>query len=153
MKLGMQHQISSDYQKTSKLENSIQSALIKQGDITVIRKQPVARTKYHNKKTEIDGILFDSQKEANRYSELKLLEKTEEIWLLRTQPKFELQPSFVDSSGHKQRAITYSADFYYQDKKTKRFIVEDCKGMKTEVYKLKKKLFLKLFPQYIFVEV
>lgn len=95
--------------------------------------------KYHAKKTTIDGITFDSRKEANRYAELKLLERAGEIKNLRLQVPFTLQESFT-LHGKKYRPITYIADFVYeQDGRT---IVEDTKGMRTQVYKLKKKLFL-----------
>lgn len=107
--------------------------------------------KYHNKKIEVDGITFDSMKEAKRYYELKQLESVGVIDGLLIHPKFELQESFVNREWGKQRPITYSADFIYQqDDQT---IVEDVKGMKTDVYKLKKKLFLKKYPDVIFREV
>ena len=48
--------------------------------------------KYRNKKVEVDGILFDSKKEANRYMELKLLEKAGEITDLKRQVRYELIP-------------------------------------------------------------
>ena len=51
------------------------------------------RNKYGNKKTVVDGITFDSRKEAKRYQELKLLEKAGEIKDLRRQVKYELIPS------------------------------------------------------------
>ena len=97
------------------------------------------RHKYHAKKTTIDGITFDSQKEANRYAELKLLERAGEIKHLQLQVPFTLQEAFT-LHGKKYRPITYIADFVYeQDGRT---IVEDTKGMRTQVYQLKKKLFL-----------
>lgn len=98
-------------------------------------------SKYHNTKVEVDGIRFDSLKEANRYCELKLLERGKAIRSLVLQPKFELQTAFVNADGKKQRAITYTADFMYYDIGEDKAIVEDVKGMKTEVYKIKKKLF------------
>ena len=95
-------------------------------------------SKYHNEKTEVDGIVFDSRKEANRYRELKLLEKAGEISGLKLQEKFELIPAIYEYGVCVQRAITYVADFVY--KENGETIVEDVKGMKTDVYKLKKKL-------------
>lgn len=95
-------------------------------------------SKYHNKKTVVDGIVFDSKKEANRYRELKLLEKAGEISDLRLQVKFELVPAIYEYGVCVQRAVTYIADFVYRE--NGETIVEDVKGMKTEVYKLKKKL-------------
>lgn len=95
--------------------------------------------KYNAKKTELDGIVFDSRKEANRYAELKLLERAGHIEDLTLQPKFELQESF-SVNGKKHRAITYSADFQYVEHgKT---VVEDTKGFVTEVFKIKQKLLL-----------
>lgn len=96
--------------------------------------------KYHNKKTEIDGITFDSIKEGMRYSELKLLEKAGVIKDLVLQPRYELQPSY-EINGRKVRKIEYVADFEYFDNEKKTKVIEDCKGMRTDIYKLKKKLF------------
>lgn len=109
--------------------------------------------KYGNKKTEIDGYKFDSLREKNRYCELKLLVKAKKIYQLDLQPRFELQRGFEDGLGKKHRKIEYVADFAYLDANKGKFIVEDVKGMKTEVYKLKKKLFLYKFPNYIFCEI
>ena len=95
--------------------------------------------KYRNRKTVVDGIEFASKKEAERYKFLRILEKTGQIKDLKTQVKFELQPSF--RYHDKQiRAIYYVADFvYFRDGKK---VVEDTKGFITEVYKLKSKMFL-----------
>lgn len=96
-------------------------------------------TKYKSVKTEINGINFASKKEASRYMELVTLEKHGDIYGLEFQVPFELQPKFK-INGKTVRAIKYVADFVYFDKK-KKIHVEDVKGMRTEVYKLKKKLF------------
>lgn len=101
--------------------------------------------KYFNKKTIVDGIQFDSKKEANRYCELKLLEKAGHIKNLSLQPRFILQPSFK-KNGKTYRKIEYVGDFMYlQDGK---IIVEDTKGHETEVFKLKHKLFEHKYPDY-----
>ena len=94
-----------------------------------------------NKKTEIDGILFSSKKEAKRYSELKWLEKAKKIEELEVQKMFELQAKFEDKKSKKsiQRPITYICDFFYYDKERGWYVVEDVKGIKTEVYRMKKK--------------
>lgn len=90
-------------------------------------------SKYHAKRTTIDDITFASKKEAMRYRELKLLERAGEIENLQLQVPYIL----IDKSKY-GRAIKYVADFVYQEKgKT---IVEDSKGFKTDVYKLKKRL-------------
>ena len=99
-------------------------------------------SKYHNKKTIIDGIKFDSKKEGYRYLYLKELENKGIIKNLQRQVKYELQPSFK-YNDKTIRAITYIADFVYE--KDNKIIVEDVKGIKTDVYKLKKKLFLYIF--------
>ena len=102
-------------------------------------------SKYHNRKTILDGIEFDSVKEAERYSILKLLLKCGEICDLKLQPKFILQEAF-NKNGKHFKAITYSADFQYFDKKKNMTIVEDVKGVGTDVFKLKLKLFEYKFP-------
>ena len=94
--------------------------------------------KYHNRKTEIDGIKFDSKREANRYIELKLMEQAKAIQDLKLQVKFPL----VKKSSHGQEVV-YVADFvYYEDGK---MVVEDSKGYRTDVYKLKKRLMAELY--------
>lgn len=94
------------------------------------------RNKYGNKKVEIDGIKFDSKKEAKRYIELKALEASGEIHYLVLQPKFELIPK---QQG--ERACNYIADFSYSENGNTKVVVEDTKGMKTPDYIIKRKLF------------
>ncbi len=104
------------------------------------------KLKYRNIKIEVDGIKFDSKAEYKRYTELKLFERVKNISDLELQVKFELQPSFVDNQGVKQRAITYVADFVY--KENNKIIVEDLKSVATakdSTYKIKKKMLLWLF--------
>lgn len=96
--------------------------------------------KYHNKKVICDGITFDSIKEKKRYIELKLLERAGVIKDLKLQYEFELQPAFI-LNKKKIRKISYIADFYYFDNKLNDYVIEDTKGMRTEVYKIKKKMF------------
>lgn len=99
-------------------------------------------SKYHNKKVMIDNIVFDSKKEANYYTYLKLLQNSGKIQNLQLQKKFILQDKFK-LNNKTRRAITYKADFVYvQDGKTH---VIDTKGFRTETYKIKKKLFEKKF--------
>lgn len=95
--------------------------------------------KYGARKTEANGILFDSKKEAARYQELRLLEKAGEIHNLRLQVPFELQPKFR-KNGKTWRAVTYIADFVYLTKEGEE-VIEDVKGMRTDVYRLKRKMF------------
>ena len=99
-----------------------------------------AGNKYGNIKTVVDGIKFDSKKEANRYQELKVLKSIGKIENLKLQPRYELQPKYR-INGRNIRNLEYKADFEYIDKKTGEIITEDVKGMKTPVYKIKKKLF------------
>lgn len=94
-------------------------------------------SKYHAKKTVIDGIEFDSAKEAKRYAKLRDMEEAGKIQGLCLQVPFELLPSF-ECDGVKYRGMKYIADFvYYRDGGQ---VVEDCKGFKTPEYKMKKKL-------------
>ena len=112
-------------------------------------------SKYRAKKTVVDGIKFDSKKEARRYGELKLLERGGAITGLTLQPKFELIPT-IRRKGETLRKISYFADFKYYDCNKKKNIVEDVKSeaTKTDVYKLKKRLFLmKYGDEYDFLEV
>jgi len=88
-------------------------------------------SKYRSVKTTIDGIKFDSKKEAKRYQELKILERVGEVKSLELQPRYDLIVNTV-------KIGFYKADFrYIQDEKE---VVEDVKGMKTPIYNLKKKL-------------
>ena len=110
-------------------------------------------SKYRARKTVVDGIKFDSKKEARRYGELKLLEKGKVISDLKLQPKFELIPK-QKYQGKTIRKTSYIADFQYYDIKNDKVIVEDVKGYLTDVYKLKKKMFLyKYGDKYDFREI
>lgn len=103
--------------------------------------------KYHNQKTTIDGIVFDSKKEAKRYTVLRSLQESGYIKDLKLQVPFELIPK---QSG--ERAVKYVADFAYYDLEKEISVVEDVKGYKTDVYKLKRKLFKYRYPEYTFLE-
>lgn len=98
--------------------------------------------KYNAVVAEIDGHLFPSKAEANRYQELKLMIQSGEICDLELQPVFILQESFKDATGKRHRAIAYVADFRYVDVQAGKQIIEDVKGMQTDVFKLKLKLLL-----------
>lgn len=110
------------------------------------------KNKYYNKKVTVDGITFDSKKEANRYCELRLLERAGQIKNLERQKVFELIPTQreilpeKDKHGnHKlgkviERPVKYIADFvYYENGK---MVVEDTKGVRTTDYVIKRKLLL-----------
>lgn len=94
----------------------------------------VKSNKYHNTKVVVDGYTFDSILESRRYEELKFLERSKVITDLQRQVKFVL----IDKSKY-GREISYIADFtYYENGK---YIVEDVKGVLTDVFKLKARLF------------
>lgn len=90
-------------------------------------------SKYHSIRVEQDGYVFDSKAEAARYSELKLLERACAIERLEVHPKFPL-----DVNG--ERVGTYIGDFRYTKLPEHQVVVEDVKGVRTAVYRLKKKL-------------
>lgn len=109
------------------------------------------RNKYHNKKAVVDGIVYDSKKEAARHEELLLLERAGVIQNLQRQVKYVLipsqrEPDTVGSRGgiHKGKTIekecAYYADFVYEE--DGQTVVEDAKGMRTTEYVIKRKLML-----------
>ncbi len=102
------------------------------------------KSKYRNKKVVVDGITFDSLKESKRYKELKELEHYGYIKDLELQPKFLIQGKYK-KNGKTIRAIHYIADFRYFDVEKGKYVIEDVKGVKTDVYKLKKKLVEKIY--------
>ena len=100
----------------------------------------VKQTKYHNRKTMHQGIGFDSQKEANRYQELLLLERAGCIRSIELQPRYDL-------IVNEQKCGFYRGDFRYKEVATDSVILEDVKSpaTKTAVYQLKKKLVKALY--------
>ena len=103
-------------------------------------------SKYHARKTTVDGITFDSRREADRYLVLKSMEEEGAIEDLRRQVRYELIPAF-DVDGSHYRPVFYVADFaYVEDGKE---VVEDVKGMRTDTYKLKAKLFARRYGKVI----
>lgn len=92
-------------------------------------------SKYNAKRTEVDGYVFDSKAEAGRYSVLKMLEKADGADRIS---ELELQPKFLLIINGK-KVGTYIADFRYIDSRGNT-VIEDVKGMKTPVYRLKKKI-------------
>lgn len=99
--------------------------------------------KYRNRKTVVDNIKFYSVLEANRYRELMLLQRAKEISNLKLQVPFVLQEGFK-KNGKTHRKIEYIADFVYEE--NGQTIVEDTKGMETETFKIKQKLFEYKYP-------
>lgn len=105
--------------------------------------------KYHNTKTVADGIKFDSKLEAERYTQLKILERAGVIRDLELQPSFELLPSFR-KNGKTWRKTVYKADFRYILADGDKTIIEDVKGSTaviTDVFRLKQKLFEYKYPE------
>jgi hypothetical protein len=109
------------------------------------------KQKYNAKKVTVDGITFDSKREAEYYCTLKLKVVAGEVESFELQPEFILQESFMDKHGHKVRAIKYRADFRvaYTDKRVE---IVDTKGYRTKEYQIKKKLLLAKYPDIDFIE-
>ena len=124
-----------------------------------------SKLKYGSKKTILDGIAFDSKKEANRWAELRILEKAGKIEDLRRQVKFVLIPAqYEDSTEVYQRGVNkgkpkrgkllehecaYVADFVYRVTETGQTTVEDVKGCKVskayDIFVIKRKLMLERY--------
>lgn len=118
------------------------------------------QSKYNNEPTTVNGIKFDSKKEARRYEELMVMLRAGEIRNLRLQAQYTLQESFITPEGTRIRAIKYVADFAY-DRRNKpnrnqpdlnepvcwTHVVEDVKSRatKTPQYEMKKKLMYEKF--------
>ena len=98
------------------------------------------QSKYKNKKACADGYEFDSKKERNYYLKLKTMQDLGLIKDLELQKEYILQDSFK-INNKTRRKITYKADFSYVSTEDDKLHVVDVKGFKTDVYKLKKKLF------------
>ena len=111
--------------------------------------------KYHSKKVKVNGEVFDSKKEFNRWCELRLLERAGKIRDLQRQVKFELLPAqyrvSTTRTGQKrmciERAVSYVADFVYKEQLVQDgdfcvTVVEDTKGVRTTDYIIKRKLLL-----------
>ena len=102
-------------------------------------------SKYGAQKTEVDGITFASKHEAHRYVELKYMERAHLISGLQLQRRYTLIGAQKDKSGKViERPVSYVADFVYKNEKGET-VVEDAKGMKTDVYKIKRKLMLSIY--------
>jgi hypothetical protein len=123
------------------IQKQIRSQLAKKTRLEEIadEENPEKKSKYSSAKTDVDGIRFDSKKEADFYAELKLREKAGEITHLRLQPRYLLQEAFKHE-GKQYREMEYVADFeYIENGET---VVVDVKGFRTAVYMIKRKLFL-----------
>ena len=107
----------------------------------LVRVQSRKKNKYNARKTTVCGHTFDSKREADYYLELLARKQTGEIVRIGFQPSYTLLAGFKDNQGNKQRAITYTADFFvtYADGHSE---VIEVKGVRTRDYLLRKKLFL-----------
>lgn len=97
--------------------------------------------KYRNTPTIVDGIRFASKREAKRYQELRLLERAGEISALQLQPRFPIIAEGIP-------ICTYIGDFSYWTSgknEAQKFIVEDSKGVRTDLYRIKRKLVKALY--------
>lgn len=106
------------------------------------------RNKYGNKWVTIDNIKFQSKRESQQYLLLKDRQSKGEISNLVLQPRYLLQDKFTDANLKKHRKIEYVADFEYTE--NNETIVEDVKGVKTDVFKIKEKLFCFKYPDLKF---
>lgn len=107
-------------------------------------KKPKRKSKYGNRKVEVDGHVFDSVAESKYYQQLKWLEANKQILSFRLQPRYRLEDGF-EKGGKKYRPIDYIADFeiHHLDGSIE---VVDVKGALTDVFRLKQKLFEKKYP-------
>lgn len=110
--------------------------------------------KYGNKSIVVNGIKFQSKLESDRYQQLKLLERAGEISNLQLQVEFQIYKGWIDpNTGEKHRSKYYIADFVYIDKHGHMKIVEDTKGVETDVFRLKWEYVQSEYPDYIFRKV
>ena len=96
--------------------------------------------KYRNRKTVLDGVTYDSAKEARRGAELRLMERAGLIQDLCAQVKYILIPAQKRDGKLIERPVTYVADFVYTE--NGETVVEDVKGVRTKEYIIKRKLML-----------
>lgn len=107
-----------------------------------------SQSKYRNVKEKRGALTFDSKKEARHYDDLVLRQNNGEIRDLKLQPEFTLQEAFTTLEGTRIQAVRYRADFSYTEPITDDdgntywvLRVEDAKGVRTDVYRLKRKWF------------
>jgi len=110
------------------------------------------KNKYNAIKTEVDGIIFDSKMEANRYTELKVLLRAGLIRDLERQVSFIVSDA-VEWGEITLSAIKYKCDFRYYDCSIEKEVVEDVKGKALPLYILKRSLFIQRYPEYRFREI
>ena len=109
--------------------------------------------KYHSRKCTVTlpesdkQITFDSEREARRFGELRMLLRCGQIQDLRLQANFTLQEGYTTADGERVRPIVYRADFTYRERTGDgwRPVVEDVKGVRTKEYNMKRKMMLEKF--------
>lgn len=131
----------------SQLGKDAQAQVMAKMAVQEVQKQQ-KRSKYGNRKVVRDGIKFDSEREAARFAELKVLRSMGKIRDLRLQANFTLVEGYTTIEGERIKPMVYRADFTYERATEPDYTgvvhwlreVEDAKGMKTKDYLLKKKL-------------
>ena len=111
-----------------------------EGNLTSQKKVAQNGSKFGNKKVVVDGIRFDSKREARRYLDLRAMEIAGQIQNLQLQVKYTLIPSQRIDGKVVEREVSYVADFVYDQNGTT--VVEDSKGHRTKDYILKRKMML-----------
>ena len=109
--------------------------------------------KYHSRKCTVTlpesgkQITFDSEREARRFGELRMLLRCGQIQDLRLQANFTLQEGYTTADGERVRPIVYRADFTYRERTGDGWcpVVEDVKGVRTKEYNMKRKMMLEKF--------
>lgn len=99
------------------------------------------KPKYNNVKESYGNLKFDSKKERQRFIELMAMQEAGLISELRLQHNFTLREGYTMPNGERVKGTIYKADFTYKDSEGD-FIIEDVKGVRTDVYKLKRKMML-----------
>lgn len=108
-------------------------------------------SKYNNKKIKTADGVFDSKRELQDWQKLKYREKAGEIAELKRQVSFDLIPTIKTVAGTLCK-IRYIADFSYYSNELNQYVVVDTKGYKTDVYNIKKRLFILKYPNILFIE-
>lgn len=99
------------------------------------------RNKYGARKVVVDGLKFDSQHEAKRWQELRLLQREGRIYALERQVKFVLAPKVkIEGEKRARSALKFTADFRYIETRTSRSIVEDAKGFPDTAFRIRQHL-------------
>ena len=111
------------------------------------------KNKYRNKKVIYKNEVFDSKAELKHIKNLMIKEQQGFISSLEIKPKYMLQESFRDSKGKAIRAITYTPEASYIENSQKKILEIKSKPTITDAYTIRKKLFLKRYPDIELVEI